>query len=163
MAILPPPYCLKAVELGLVDPEAVIPREWIYDFCVLAPASPEDCVAFFRNYGATTEVDDNTYLALIAGGFFQNRLSGNDVTRLLAKRFSHQTASDSGVRGCLNQLIDAQLDPHRTRFICATLLLPYLELAQRLLADLPAPDEFTCWNIGEDAPKNLRNTHPVAP
>jgi hypothetical protein len=144
MAQFPPPYCLKAVELGLVDPEAVVPREWIYDLCVLCPASPEDFVSFLRQQGASSEVDDTTYLALVAAAHFRKTLAPTDVARLLAKRFSTHTI-DAGIRGCLQQLASPGLTNERADSICSTVLAPYQELANRLLADLPAPDEFTCW------------------
>jgi hypothetical protein len=146
MAILPPPYCWKAVELGIVDPEAVIPREWIYDFCILCPATPEDCVAFFRNYGASTEVDDNTYLALVAGGFFRNVLNATDVTRLLNKRFGAHALVDSGFRHCLEMLTNPDIEAKHAKDICTEVLSPYQELATKLLSNLPAPNEFSIWS-----------------
>lgn len=142
---LPPPHCLKAVELGIVDPEAVVPREWIYDFCVLCPATPEDCVAFFRHFGANSEVDDNTYIALLAGGFFRRTLDTSEVARFLQKRFSKHSRVDQGMRTCIEQLTDQHTDAERAKDICAQVFAPYQELADRLLHDLPVPDEFSWW------------------
>lgn len=145
MLQLPPAHCLKAIELGIVDAEAVIPREWIYDFCVLCPASPEDCVGFFRQFGATSEVDDNTYIALVAGGFFRQTLDAAGVAKALTKRFARHSLVDAGLRGCLEQLTNEFTSEQRANEICTEVLTPYQELGNRLLADLPAPDEFSCW------------------
>ncbi|MGZ4962663.1 MAG: hypothetical protein ACXWIU_04055 [Limisphaerales bacterium] len=145
MLQLPPPHRLKAVELGIIEPEAVVPREWIYDLCVICPASPEDFVGFFRQYGATSEVDDNTYIALVAGGFFRKTLDANAVTNLLAKRFAKYGRVDAGLQRCLDQLSSEFTRPQRATEICVEVLTPYQALADRLLADLPAPDEFSCW------------------
>jgi hypothetical protein len=141
----PPPHCLKAVELGIVDPEAVVPREWIYDLCIICPASPEDCVAFFRQYGASSEVDDNTYIALLAGGFFRRNLDPFAVATLLQKRFSKHARVDEGMRCCIEQLTAQHTDAERAKEICVQAFTPYQELADRLLADLPAPGEFSFW------------------
>jgi hypothetical protein len=146
MAILPPPYCLKAVELGLVDAEAVIPQEWIYDLCILCPASVEDCVGFFRNRGATTEVDDTTYLALVAGGFFKGVLDPAGVTRLLVQRFSKHALVDAGLRNCLGLLTNPSTSPEQMNRICVEVLSPFQDLGDKLLADLPAPNEFSIWS-----------------
>ncbi len=145
MLQLPPPHRLKAVELGIIEPEAVVPREWIYDLCVLCPASPEDFVGFFRHYGATSEVDDNTYIALVAGGFFRKTLDATAVTALLAKRFANYTRVDAGLRGCMEQLSNEFTSAQRATEICVEVLTPYQALADRLLGDLPAPDEFSFW------------------
>lgn len=140
---LPPPHCLKAVELGIVDPEAVVPPEWLYDFCILCPATPEDCVAFFRHYGATSEVDDNTYIALLAGGFFHRNLDPLTIAALLQKRFSKHALVDEGMRCCLEQLTSPYTDADRAKEICVRAFTPYQDLANRLLGDLPAPGEFS--------------------
>jgi hypothetical protein len=146
MSQFPPSYCLKAVELGLVDPEAVIPREWIYDLCVLCPASLEDCVSFFRSHGASTEVDDNTYLALLAGGFFRNQFNVATVTHLLSKRFSNHAMTDSGLRGFLDKLNNPKTLPQHAYDICIEVLSPYQDLGDLLLAELPVPGEFSYWH-----------------
>lgn len=140
---LPPPHFLKAVELGIVDPESVVPREWLYDFCVLCPATPEDCVAFLRHYGATSEVDDNTYIALLAGGFFHRNLDPLTVARFLQKRFSKQALVDEGMRSCIEQLTSTETDAERAKEICVQAFTPYQQLADRLLADLPPLGEFS--------------------
>src|SRR5437868_1805181 len=111
MLQLPPPHRLKAVELGIIEPESVVPREWIYDLCILCPASPEDFLGFFRQYGATSEVDDNTYIALVAGGFFRKTLDPTAVTGLLTKRFAKYTRVDTGLRRCLDQLTNEFTNP----------------------------------------------------
>ncbi|MDB6057905.1 MAG: hypothetical protein JWO95_1749 [Verrucomicrobiales bacterium] len=143
MLQLPAPHYLKAVELGIIDPEAIVPREWIYDFCVLCPATPADCVGFFRQYGATSEVDDNTYIALVAGGFFRKILEPAGVAELLAKRFTKQAHHDAGLRRCLEQLQSEFTSAERAQELCVHVLTPYQELAERLLGDLPCPNEFS--------------------
>jgi hypothetical protein len=143
---LPPPHCLKAVELGIIDPEAVVPREWIYDFYVLCPATLEDCIGFFRQFGATTEVDDNTYIALLAGGFFRRTLDTSAIACFLNKRFSkHALLVDTGMRRCIEELTSADTTSERAREICKEVLTPYQDLADRLLGELPAPNEFSWW------------------
>jgi hypothetical protein len=144
MATVPPPYYLKAVELGLVEPEAVIPREWIYDLCVLCPETPQDCMSFFRQHGATSEVDDNTYLALLACGFFRKTLDTNAVISLLVNRFS-RSIYDSGLQNCLRQLTSEGPTGQRAHEICTDVLAPYQQLADKLLGDLPEPSEFSIW------------------
>jgi hypothetical protein len=162
MPQLPPPHHLKAVELGLVDPEAIVPREWLYDFCILCPATPEDCVGFFRNYGITSDVDDNTYLALLAGGFFRHVLDAKKITHLLVSRFGRQAALDSGLKNCLENLTNPDIHPNHAYDICLQVLFPYQEMGEKLLGHLPAPDEFTCYIQQPDWAKDLHATAHVA-
>jgi hypothetical protein len=88
MSQLPPPYHLKAVEFGLLPPEAVVPREWLYDLYVLCPSSADDYLSFFRSCGASLEVDDNTYLALVSAAYFRHVQDPLAVVGLLEKRFA---------------------------------------------------------------------------
>jgi hypothetical protein len=82
---------------------------------------------------------------LLAGGFFRQILDPSAIAGFLKNRFSKQTLLDDGMRHCLEQLTSAEIDSNRAAEICKEIFSPYQQLADQLLGDLPAPDEFSWW------------------
>ena len=141
-----PSHVLKAVEMGLIPVGPVIrwadqqivatdkPEPWLIELAT-SRSDNHDLVSTMKHRGASTEVDDDTFLASVAYGFFHTRMNLEQVRSAL---FEHFCLIDSKEMTPLRQQIygfDEEMgwDTVRARRTCEAILDPFLEKGERLL------------------------------
>ena len=141
-----PSYVLKAVEMGLVPVDPLIrwadqqivgtdkPEPWLIEMAT-SRGDNHDLVSAMKHRGASTKIDDDTLLALVAYGFFHTRMSLEQVRDAL---FNHFCLTDSKEMTPFQQQIysfDDELgwDTVRARRTCEAILVRFLETGERLL------------------------------
>ena len=112
------------------------PKPWLIDLAISRPDA-HDVISMLRHHDATTEVDDDTFLALVAYGYFQSRLTLEQVRSNLYARFC---LIDWKVMTPLRQLIyvfDDEMgwDVGKARWTCETILQPFREAGAKLVVD----------------------------
>src|SRR5687768_15486639 len=142
------PHVLKGVEMGLIPVERVIrwadqqiiatesPEPWLIDLATTR-ADSHDILSVMRQHGVSTEIDDDTWLALVAYGFFHSRLELEEVRNALYTRFC---AVDWKEMTPLRQQIyifDDELgwDMSRARRTCESILQPFRDPGEKLVGD----------------------------
>lgn len=142
------PHVLQGVEMGLIPVERVIrwadqqiiaaesPEPWLID---LATARPDnhDVIAAMRQRGASTEVDDYTFVALVAYGFFHSRLCLDQVHTSLFRRFCATEWKEMTPLRQQIYIFDDELDwdADRARRTCESILEPFRGAGERLVSD----------------------------
>jgi hypothetical protein len=142
------PHFLKGVEMGLIPVERVIrwadeqivatnsPEPWLIDLAT-THADVHDIISAMRQHGASAEVDDDSFLALVAYGFFQSRMALEQVHVALFHRFC---ATDWKEMTPLRQQIyffddEMNWDVDRARRTCQIILQPFRDAGERLVSD----------------------------
>ena len=140
-------HVLKGVEMGLIPVERVIrwadqqivaadkPDAWLIELATTR-ADNHDVVSVMKQHGASTEIDDDTLLALVAYGFFHSRLALEQVHAALFDRFC---ATDWKEMTPLRQQIyifddEMDWDTSRARQTCDTILQPFRDAGERLVS-----------------------------
>lgn len=148
LGVMIAPHVLKGVEMGLIPVERVIrwaeqqivatksPAPWLIDLATTR-ADNHDVLSAMRRHGASTEVDDDRFLALVAYGFFHSRLVLEQVHTALFRRFC---ATDWKEMTPLRQQIyifgdEMDWDVERARRTCETILQPFRDSGERLVSD----------------------------
>ena len=142
------PHVLKGIEMGLIPVERVIqwadqqigavesPEPWLIDLATTR-ADNHDVISVMRQHGASTKVDDDRFLALVAYGFFQSLLTLEQVHTALFGRFC---ATDWKEMTPLRQQIyifddEMDWDAERARRTCQAILHPFRDAGERLVSD----------------------------
>jgi hypothetical protein len=142
------PHVLKGIEMRLIPVERVIrwadeqivatksPEPWLIDLATTR-ADVHDIISVMKQHGASAAVDDETFLALVAHGFFQSRMVLEQVHATLFCRFC---ATDWKEMTPLRQQIyifDDEMgwDVERARRTCQIILQPFRDTGARLVGD----------------------------
>ena len=141
-------HVLKGVEMGLIPVERVIrwadqqivaaatPAPWLIDLATTR-ADNHDVISTMRQYGVSTEVDDDTLLALIAYGFFHSRLALAQVHAALYDRFCATGWKEMTPLRQQIYIFDDELDwdTNQARRTCEAILQPFRDSGERLVSD----------------------------
>jgi hypothetical protein len=141
-------HVLKGVEMGLIPIERVIkwadeqivaidePDEWLFELATTR-ADANDVVRVMKKHGASTEIDDDTFLALVAFGFFNSRLALEQVQAALFDRFCLMDWKEMTLLRQQIYMFDDEMgwDTRRARQTCETILQPFRDAGERLVGD----------------------------
>jgi len=142
------PHVLKGVEMGLIPVERIIrwadeqiiatesPEPWLIDLATTRPDN-HDVIALMRRQGASTEVDDDTFIALVAYGFFHSSLGLEQVHAALFRRFCATEWKEMTPLRQRIYIFDDELDwdVARARRTCESILEPFQDAGERLVSD----------------------------
>jgi hypothetical protein len=141
-------HVLKGMEMGLIPVECLIrwadkkivaaevPEAWLIDLATTR-ADSYDVISVMRQHGASTEVDDETFLALIAYAFFNSRLELEQVRRALFCRFCTIDWKEMTPLRQEIYVFDDEMDwdANRARRTCETILQPFRDVGERLVSE----------------------------
>jgi len=90
-----------------------------------------------KQHGASSEVDDDRFLALVAYGFFQSRLTLEQVHADLFRRFCTIDWKEMTPLRQQVYIFDDEMDwdAERARRTCEIILQPFREAGERLVSD----------------------------
>lgn len=141
-------HVLKGIEMGLIPVERVIewadqqiiaaniPESWLIDLATTR-VDKHDIISIMRQHGASTEVDDDTLLALIAFGFFHSRLSLEKIRSALYQRFCATNWKEMTPLRQQIYIFDDEMDwdTKRARRTCEAILQPFRDAGGKLFND----------------------------
>jgi hypothetical protein len=142
------PHVLKGIKMGLIPIDRVVrwadqmilaadvPEMWLIDLAT-ASADKHDVIGTMRRYGASTDVDDDTFLALVAYGFFYSQLTLEQVRDALYFRFCSIDWNEMTPLRRQIYIFDDEInwDAIRARRTCAAILEPFRDVGERLVTD----------------------------
>jgi hypothetical protein len=145
--IVIPAHFAPGLELGLVEPAQVIawadeqiaawdePPEWLIELSTVRPCG-EEVLRVLRARGADESIDDESFLALLAVGYFRRGWEIRRTVGLLLRRFCYvERSGELTSRQAQIYLIDDELDhsPSAAKERCWNLLRPALTMGDGLV------------------------------
>ena len=147
-----PPHILKGVELGLIPAKRILqwaemqimatdpPAFWLTEL-VTTQLEDHDLVSAMKEHGASSDVDEDTFLSLVAFGFFRSPVRLERIREILFDRFCVAPNEMTPLRQQV-YIFDDEMgwDATRAHRTCENLLRPYREKGEELLREPPDAD-----------------------
>jgi hypothetical protein len=141
-----PSHVLKAVEMGLIPAGPVIrwadqqivatdqPEPWLIELAT-AGSDNHDIISMMKHQGVSTEVDGDTFLALVAYGFFHSRMTLAEARTALYQKFCLNDPKEMTALRQQVYILDDEMgwDSSRAQRTCEAILDPFLEIGEQLL------------------------------
>jgi hypothetical protein len=134
MGLIPVDHVIRWADQIIVA--ANKPESWLIDLAT-SRTDNHDVISTLKGHGASTDVDDDTLLALVAYGFFHSRLALEQVRAALYDRFCLTDWKEMTPLRQQIYILDDEMgwDASRARRTCEAILQPFRDAGERLVSD----------------------------